>query len=238
MKIRKKKVFIYTISLLVGFLVGFIMIGLDSNHWQFNFDIDSCIHTVSFIIRVIYIFIFFIGIFLFHKAKKLYKLFEKDDSSDQLYVSVNKSRDYGMVFSTIALIFCLFTMILSASSSSYYPFWLFFDLLFIIGINLLKIKSLQLYATIRSIVFPHYPTVNELTNNILQQDEAELLNEYKLSFVIIMNLSGYILPAIEMILFIYSLITKSLPFSGLIIVTVIHLYIMSMQFKSVRDYYK
>lgn len=72
----------------------------------------------------------------------------------------------------------------------------------------------------------------------MQMDEAELEANYKISFEIVMNLSGAILPGIYLALFFLSLYLQKVELSGLIVAAVIHLYIMVMQFKMTKAYYK
>ncbi|BAQ24725.1 membrane protein [Streptococcus troglodytae] len=97
---------------------------------------------------------------------------------------------------------------------------------------------LKVYNRIRDIKMPLVPTLKELKHNVMQMDEAELETNYKMSFDIVMNLSGAILPAIYLILFFWSFITQEVELTGILVATSIHLYIMIKSFKMTREYYK
>ncbi|MBJ8325959.1 DUF3169 family protein [Streptococcus pacificus] len=227
---------------ITGGIIGFAS-GLGFNKLSFiKLEINNIISLTSFAVRLIYVILFFTAIFLFRDAKKLYQAYQKDDSSEELYVSINKKHDYSLIFNSLSSILCFFCIVLSANHLADFKFatvlLFLFDIAMTFVVIFLQGRLMKFYSDVRQIDIPLFPTVKELSNNILQQDEAELLNEYKSSFTIVMSLSGYVLPTIEIMLFIYSVLTRSIPFLGLIIVTIIHLYIILMQFKSVRDYYK
>ncbi|MGT2771789.1 DUF3169 family protein [Streptococcus marimammalium] len=226
----------------VGFIVGFSSELINDKIFFTRIDIDSIIDITSFVIRSIYTILFFIAIFLFRDAKRLYQDYQKDDSSEELYITINKKGAYSLIFNSLTSILCFFSIVLSANHLLDFKFvtilLFLFDIVMTFIVIFLQGRLMKFYSDVRQIDIPLFPTVKEVANNILQQDEAELLNEYKSSFTIVMSLSGYVLPAIEILLFIYSVLTRTIPFLGLIIVTVIHLYIILMQFKSVRDYYK
>ncbi|MBJ8349631.1 DUF3169 family protein [Streptococcus zalophi] len=223
---------------IIGFASGFVFDKISF----LELEINNIISLMSFTVRFIYIILFFIAIFLFRDAKRLYQDYQKDDSSEELYITINKKGAFSLIFNSLTSILCFFCIILTANHLADFKLVALLLFLFDIIMTFIAIffqgRLMKFYSDVRQIDIPLFPTVKEVTNNILQQDEAELLNEYKSSFLIVMSLSGYVLPAIEILLFIYSVLTRSIPFLGLIIVTVIHLYIMLMQFKSVRDYYK
>ncbi|MCU9533939.1 DUF3169 family protein [Streptococcus sp. CSL10205-OR2] len=238
----RKRVSRLLIVLLLGGIVGFVS-GLYSDKFiSITFNITNIIDMLAFTIRLIYIILFLIALFLFRDAKRLYQDYQKDDSSEELYITINKKSAFSLIFNSLTSILCFFCIILTANHLADFKFvtilLFLFDLVITFIVIFLQGRLMKFYSDVRQIDIPLFPTVKEVTNNILQQDEAELLNEYKSSFLIVMSLSGYVLPAIEILLFIYSVLTRFIPFLGLIIVTIIHLFIILMQFKSVRDYYK
>ncbi|WP_308417633.1 DUF3169 family protein [Streptococcus troglodytae] len=112
------------------------------------------------------------------------------------------------------------------------------DFVFLMIAAVFQSYILKVYNRIRDIKMPLVPTLKELKHNVMQMDEAELETNYKMSFDIVMNLSGAILPAIYLILFFWSFITQEVELTGILVATSIHLYIMIKSFKMTREYYK
>lgn len=181
-------------------------------------------------------------IFLLRKEMATYEETEDDDLVENLYRHLGKRLGYATVFVGIGLVMGFvnvtlgYRVNLTADSAS-----LSIPFVAIIGIAIfsgLQIYLLSLNHRLRGTKSTLAPTMKELKANVLQLDEAELEANYKMCFDIVMTLSGLILPGIYILLLIMAFIFQKVELTGIFIAAGIHLYIMIMNFKMVKTYYK
>lgn len=167
---------------------------------------------------------------------------DDEDLADELYRSLGKKIGFSQVFSGIALVLSLVNVLLTykieydsdsmSVSFSALPFAC------LILSSLAQMYIISLNNRVRGIKMTLLPTMKELKENVMQLDEAEMQANYKMSFDIVMTLSGLILPSIYVILFFMAFIFQKVELTGILIATGIHLYIMVMNFKMTKDYFK
>ncbi|MGT2948723.1 DUF3169 family protein [Streptococcus devriesei] len=195
-------------------------------------------------LRILFVISFVLSIFYIVQVLQAYKQYQnsRDDESEELYRTMNKRHSYAVIYAGVSGVLAVLSLILAYKlifADSYaemsFPF---LDFLAAIASGALQGYVLKVYNRIRNLNMPLVPTLKELKNNIMQMDEAELEANYKISFEIVMNLGGAILPGIYLALFFLSLYLQKVELSGLIVAAVIHLYIMVMQFKMTKEYYK
>lgn len=191
--------------------------------------------VLAFVLAVVYIF-------SIRQEKVIYETLEDDDESETLYQNLGRKLGYGMVFVGAGVVLAIVNIVLGYrisfgedSAQMNFPILAFASL--ILGL-LLQMYLISLNNSIRGIKTTLAPTMKELKNNVLQLDEAELEANYKMCFDIVMTLSGAILPLIYALLMLMSIIFQRVELTGIFIAAGIHLYIIAMNFKMTRDYFK
>lgn len=232
------------IGAVIGFIFGFGAGYFDISNNNFPFSLDDVTSVISWIARVGAVLSLITGLYYIVIVLKYYKRYEQleDEESEELYRMMNKKHSYAVVYAGITYVLAFVSITLtyrvslgSDSAELHFPF---IDFLILICGGILHAYSLKVYKRIRNIDIPLLPTLKELKDNILQMDEAELEANYKMSFDIIMSLSGQILPDIYIILAFISFVFQKIELTGILITAFIHLYILAKNFKLAKDYYK
>lgn len=192
------------------------------------------IHVVS---RFLVLVLIILSLMVIAYIRKYLPHYQKDmsDDSEELYRSLNRKYSYGVIFTGTASVLTILNVLLMLSFKSTQPF---LDFAVLILVIMLQAYLLKLYGRIKGVKVPLFPNLKELKSNILQMDEAELEAEHQNAFEIVMNLSGAILPSIYVILFLISLLTCRVELTAMLVAAFIHLYIMLMQFKITKAYYR
>lgn len=192
------------------------------------------IHVVS---RFLVLVLIILSLMVIAYIRKYLPHYQKDmsDDSEELYRSLNRKYSYGVIFTGTASVLTILNVLLMLSFKSTQPF---LDFAVLILVIMLQAYLLKLYGRIKGVKVPLFPNLKELKSNILQMDEAELEAEHQNAFEIVMNLSGAILPSIYVILFLISLLTGRVELTAMLVAAFIHLYIMLMQFKITKAYYR
>ncbi|MEY8700357.1 DUF3169 family protein [Streptococcus ferus] len=192
------------------------------------------IHVVS---RFLVLVLIILSLMVIAYIRKYLPHYQKDmsDDSEELYRSLNRKYSYGIIFTGVASVLTMLNILLMLSFKSTQPF---LDFAVLILVIMLQAYLLKLYGRIKGVKVPLFPNLKELKSNILQMDEAELEAEHQNAFEIVMNLSGAILPSIYVILFFIVLLTGRVELTAMLVAAFIHLYIMLMQFKITKAYYR
>lgn len=192
------------------------------------------IHVVS---RFLVLVLIILSLMVIAYIRKYLPHYQKDmsDDSEELYRSLNRKYSYGVIFTGTASVLTILNVLLMLSFKSTQPF---LDFAVLILVIMLQAYLLKLYGRIKGVKVPLFPNLKELKSNILQMDEAELEAEHQNAFEIVMNLSGAILPSIYVILFFIVLLTGRVELTAMLVAAFIHLYIMLMQFKITKAYYR
>lgn len=192
------------------------------------------IHVVS---RFLVLVLIILSLMVIAYIRKYLPHYQKDmsDDSEELYRSLNRKYSYGIIFTGVASVLTMLNILLMLSFKSTQPF---LDFAVLILVIMLQAYLLKLYGRIKGVKVPLFPNLKELKSNILQMDEAELEAEHQNAFEIVMNLSGAILPIIYVILFFIVLLTGRVELTAMLVAAFIHLYIMLMQFKITKAYYR
>ncbi|EJN94305.1 DUF3169 family protein [Streptococcus ratti] len=233
-----------TIGGVLGGVVGFTVATFNIDKNGLPFSQESVIVTLTLVLRVVYLLALLLSILCIYQVLKDYKRYQNmdDDDSEELYRAMNRKHSYATVFNGVATSVAMVSLVLSFkvtfASDKAELFFPIFDFVFVVAGSVFQTYILKVYSRIRDIKMPLVPTLKELKANVMQMDEAELEANYKMSFDIVMNLNGAILPAIYLILFFWSFITQKVEVTGILVAAVIHLYIMVMQFKMTKAYYK
>lgn len=192
------------------------------------------IHVVS---RFLVLVLIILSLMVIAYIRKYLPHYQKDmsDDSEELYRSLNRKYSYGVIFTGTASVLTILNVLLMLSFKSTEPF---LDFAILILVTMLQAYLLKLYGRIKGVKVPLFPNLKELKSNILQMDEAELEAEHQNAFEIVTNLSGAILPSIYVILFFIVLLTGRVELTAMLVAAFIHLYIMLMQFKITKAYYR
>lgn len=183
--------------------------------------------------------------YLIYRIVQTLKAFEAeadDEVSDDLYRLVNRQHGYAMVATGVGAVLGIALLalnykILVAEDAIELVFsgYAILGLLIFAG---LQMYLLKLYNRLRGSQVPLLPTLKELENNILQQDEAELEANHKMAFDIVLKLSNVILPALYLLVLAVGLLTQTNQVLAIIVLAVIHLYIMVRNLKMIRQFYR
>lgn len=229
------------IGALLGGVLGFVAVFLSESSLLSNSSavisaekVAVGIHVVS---RFLVLVLIILSLMVIAYIRKYLPHYQKDmsDDSEELYRSLNRKYSYGVIFTGTASVLTILNVLLMLSFKSTQPF---LDFAVLILVIMLQAYLLKLYGRIKGVKVPLFPNLKELKSNILQMDEAELEAEHQNAFEIVMNLSGAILPSIYVILFFISLLTGRVELTAMLVAAFIHLYIMLMQFKITKAYYR
>ncbi|HEL0025077.1 TPA: DUF3169 family protein [Streptococcus equi subsp. zooepidemicus] len=234
------------IGLVLGGLVGFGLARFNILENGFPISEEDIITGIKWAMRPLVIVLMLLSIYDIYQVVKEYARYVKlsDDETEELYRYINLKHAYALGFSAMAMVlnivvFSLGYRVPIANNASYlgltFPIY---EALMLVVISVLHAYILKVYTRIRGVKMTLAPTLKELKQNILQQDEAELQANYQMSFEVVMGLSGFILPGIYVILLLLSMIFQRVELTGLIITASIHLYILVKSFKSAHDFYR
>ena len=227
----------------LGGILGFFMGYFNIVEKGLPFSQETVINLLVPSLRIIYVLSALVSIFYTMQVKKVYRFYNPDDdSSEDSYRLMNLKYAYALTFLGISIVLSLVSLVLSMGYISNINFagisLPIIDIVFILVLSTFQIYLLKLYKAIRGIEIPLVPNLKELKNNIMQKDEAELKANYESAFDIVMNLSGAILPTIYFALLILSILSRRVELTGILVAAVIHIYILLMQFKMSKQYYK
>lgn len=183
--------------------------------------------------------------YLIYRLVRTLKAFEAeadDEVSDDLYRSVNRQHGYAMVATGVGSVLGIALLALNykilVAEDAFELVFSGYALLGLLVFAGLQIYLLKLYNRLRGTQVPLVPTLKELENNVLQQDEAELEANYKMAFDIVLKLSGVILPTLYLLVLAVGLLTQTNQVLAIIVLAVIHLYLMVRNLKMVRSFYR
>ncbi|EHI68613.1 DUF3169 family protein [Streptococcus ictaluri] len=232
------------IGSIVGILVGILAVDLDGFQQAFPFDLSQLTSSIIWINRLVLMLSFLATLYYSFQVLKLYKSHQNkiDDLPDSIYRSLNLKHSYAITFNGISCVLALQEFLLGSKlifKSSGLEMTIYIYAVFtLLSCALIQMYLLKLYNRIRGLNVTLLPTLKELKENVLQQDEAELTANYKISFDIVMTLSGLILPSIYVILFFLSIVLQEVQLTAILITVGIHLYIIFKQFQMARDFFK
>ncbi len=232
------------IGALLGGVLGFVAGFLSESSLLSNSSAVISAEKVAVGIRVVSRFLVLVLIILslmvIAYIRKYLPHYQKDmsDDSEELYRSLNRKYSYGIIFTGAASVLTMLNILIGFKITEMSFELPFLDFAVLILVTMLQAYLLKLYGRIKGVKVPLFPNLKELKSNILQMDEAELEAEHQNAFEIVMNLSGAILPSIYVILFFIVLLTGRVELTAMLVAAFIHLYIMLMQFKITKAYYR
>ncbi|SDB34155.1 Protein of unknown function [Streptococcus henryi] len=233
-----------SIGAVIGGGIGFGMRHFNIIENGLPFEQETVISALIIPLRVAYLLSLLLSVYFIVTVLKDYKsyLAMDEEESEELYRQMNRNHSYATILNSVTVVISLVALLLSFKVSlspdqakMTFPV---FDFIIMMAAGIYQSYILKVYSRIRDIKMPLAPTLKELKSNIMQLDEAELEANYKMTFDVVMNLSGVILPAIYITLFFWSLITQKVEMTGILVAAVIHLYILIKNFKMTKDYYK
>lgn len=176
------------------------------------------------------------------RGVKQYLEVSEEEVDEALYRQVNRYHGYATVATGVSIIFSFLLVFLGYqvtvfddSASLVIPIFGLLGLVIAIG---LQMYLLKLYNSLRGIEMSLLPSVKELKNNVMQQDEAELQANYKMAFETVLDLSNIVIPTLYIVLFFLAQLTKQSTLMGFVVLATIHLYIMIKNIKMTREFYK
>lgn len=206
--------------------------------------------TLSLVLIGVIILLLFISMMQIVRLEKHYQIYkeldDEDDKFDDLYLYLNKELNTiltinaivsPIVISSIMLDGNTFEIIIFPYLSFGFMLFVFQLLLFVFWLYLYG-RSWKFYCRFKKIDVPIGPSLKELRKNILQQDEAELEVQYRASFDTIMLLRGRILPAFYLLILFISALLGSVEWGALFVTIIADIFIIWMQYKATKNYYR
>lgn len=226
----------------IGFLIGFF--GLLDHPLQLPFQ--TILDIASGVLLFMTLVSLLAQLYYFIKAEKNYKIYkdlaDDDERIDELYRVLSLDYSYAVTFtglmSVLGMVSLMLNLKLDNSSNGLFIFFSIWPFVVLVYTTVMQMLLMKRHNKIKGIKAPLVPTLKEVKDNVLGLDEAELQANYKMSFEIVMNLSSMVLPGIYLFCFALSAIQGEVELTGLLIAGGIHIYIMVMQLKMAKNYYK
>lgn len=235
-KILKTSLFVFACAL-AGFVVGYT--GADG--FRLSLDWTRLESHLSLLAHLLLALDLLVCLYFFVNSRANLKRYQEttdDEVSDDLYLKLNRQLTYFSVAVGIGGALCTFLLMIGIRLTPdqfelpYLAYLGFFVLFFF------QHSIYTAYKKLRNINLPFYITLKELKENVFQHDEAELQANYKLSFEIVMNLSGLILPLLYVLVAVIAHLTQQSQLLAFLVLATVHLYILLMQVKLARSFYK
>lgn len=241
-----KRLLIFT---LLGFVLGHVLARvkdwLDQARLVSQFDQVGLATFIQLLLLVLSAVAILLAVSYFWRAdedRKIYDNLDDDDLGEELYRKMNLTYAYVNFLSGFGLVLAILALLLIAQHDQNLPgsqillaLLAILELLLATGLQMLYLKR---HNQIRGVRSPLVPSLKEIKANVLKQDEAELAATYQMSFSILTDLTGLILPAIYLISFAVSVLTGRLELLTLLAAGSIHLYILLKQLQMAKTYYR
>ncbi|MGT2865990.1 DUF3169 family protein [Streptococcus fryi] len=233
------------VGAVIGGLLGATMGYLDIDRITLDIQSFALEEKLELVFLGLTILTFVMTVYFMYHVRRLYKSYQisnDDETSDGLYRRIGKYHSYALILSGLGLVFAMSSLVFGfkvvGETDFFEMTFSIFPLLAIFVGTGLQIDIMKWHNKIKGAKTPLVPTFKELKNNALELDEAELQANYKISYDIVLNLTNIVLPSIYLFLMFWSFITGEADVLALLITTIIYSYIMLMQFKMVKDFYK
>lgn len=237
-----KKIIGFALIGVLSYVVGYFLGQAGAKGVRFDLDWDKLTAWFYTGGHIILLLSFLTVLYLFFKSLRMFKAYQSqdldDDVMDDLDRRLNLEIDYLQIANSTAAVTSLFLMMNGFQMTPEELKFPIFAFLGLIVSGIFQMIILWFYGKIRGIKVSLLPSVKELKNNILEQDEAELQANYKMAFEVVMTLSSAILPGCYFLLFIISTLTGQSQLVAFLIVTIIHFYILFANLKMARKFYR
>ena len=228
-------------AILGGGVVGFIMVHFEHFSWPTVLNVE----LLKNIGRASLFILYPVTFFLLYQTHKVHGAYQKDDDkSYELYRQTFKTLEYATILYNISSALTLFTLfvgvsylgpLLRSETAIHIPFY---DIVLFLALILGQILVLKTTQKVRQYKLSAMPTIEEMKDYALSYDEGELQAHYEQSFLTLFNLNQRLIPGLYVLLFILGVGTPMQVASGMIVLTIIFVYINAESYRAVKRYFK
>jgi len=230
-------------AVILGGVVGFIMDHFEHFSWPTFLNVELLKNIGRASLIILYPVTFFL-LYQTHKVHGAYQREEDDDRSYELYRQTFKTLEYATILYNISSALTLFTLfvgvsylgpLLRSETTIHIPFY---DIALFLALILGQIIVLKTTQKVRQYKLSAMPTIEEMKDYALSYDEGELQAHYEQSFLTLFNLNQRLIPGLYVLLFILGVGTPMQVVSGMIVLTIIFVYINVDSYQAVKRYFK
>ena len=234
---------ILILAAILGGVVGFIMDHFEYISWPTFLNVELLKNIGRASLIILYPVTFFL-LYQTHKVHGAYQREEDDDRSYELYRQTFKTLEYATILYNISSALTLFTLfvgvsylgpLLRSETAIHIPFY---DIALFLALILGQILVLKTTQKVRQYKLSAMPTIEEMKDYALSYDEGELQAHYEQSFLTLFNLNQRLIPGLYVLLFILGVGTPMQVVSGMIVLTIIFVYINAESYQAVKRYFK
>ena len=234
---------IFILAAILGGVVGFIMAHFEHFSWPTFLNVELLKNIGRASLIILYPVTFFL-LYQTHKFHGAYQREEDDDKSYELYRQTFKILEYATILYNISSALTLFTLFVGVSylgpllGSDMTIDIPFYDIALFLALILGQILVLKTTQKVRQYKLSAMPTIEEMKDYALPYDEGELQAHYEQSFLTLFNLNQRLIPGLYVLLFILGVGTPMQVVSGMIVLTIIFVYINAESYRAVKRYFK
>ncbi|MDL2432600.1 DUF3169 family protein [Streptococcus sp. SC1] len=230
-------------AVILGGVVGFMMDHFEHISWPTVLNVELLKNIGRASLFILYPVTFFL-LYQTHKVHGAYQREEDDDRSYELYRQTFKTLEYATILYNISSALTLFTLfvgvsylgpLLRSETAIHIPFY---DIALFLALILGQILVLKTTQKVRQYKLSAMPTIEEMKDYALSYDEGELQAHYEQSFLTLFNLNQRLIPGLYILLFILGVGTPMQVVSGMIVLTIIFVYINVDSYQAVKRYFK
>ena len=230
-------------AVILGGVVGFIMDHFEHFSWPTFLNVELLKNIGRASLIILYPVTFFL-LYQTHKVHGAYQREEDDDKSYELYRQTFKTLEYATILYNISSALTLFTLFVGVSylgqllGSDMTIDIPFYDIALFLALILGQILVLKTTQKVRQYKLSAMPTIEEMKDYALSYDEGELQAHYEQSFLTLFNLNQRLIPGLYILLFLVGAGTPMQVVSGMIVLTIIFVYINVDSYQAVKRYFK
>ena len=246
MKKNKKGGLLFLMSVVFGgFLGGFVgMFKAATESHEIMLDVKVLIPWISAICLLIGFISILLTFNFLKKSRKFHSLYQEemdDDLNETYYVQMYRNLEFGTIAFNIASVAILLALFISASEQIVLNRSNLTLSLSFLALVLVFNAQNYLYKTIsivRQFGLVFFSTPKDVLDYINSYDEGERQANLEQSFQILFKLNQYVLPALYILIALFSLLTGEIQLLAFLLVGAIHIYINVMQIPMVKRYFK
>lgn len=207
MKKRTKKSLLVSLGCFIGGAVtGYMTVGMGplAIDWQMG---KLYMTYLSALLASLSMLLVGVTAYRSHRFYQTYHQLE-DEAGDGLYRRLELSLDELAVATTLSYIFSILLILLHDSRQIGHSHLLFMGIAYLLLTFAGQFYARRLQNGLRGIEAPFFASMKEVKHNILQQDEAELMANYRMAHDIVLTLQHGILPLTYLVLAILSDVTE------------------------------
>ncbi|KXT69233.1 DUF3169 family protein [Streptococcus gallolyticus] len=245
----KQRILIYLgiamVGLLVGVLAGYLSIDFNENILTFKFATFMILAYGLTAISIV------VTLWFMYQANHYHDRYESlgndtdEDDSYEVYRKTFKNLEFARIFYNVSMALILFSLfgglydfqdkILSDESLSLGTYVM--DIIFLALLIIFQVMIFKLTQKIRHYKLSAFPTIKEVKEFAYSYDEGELQANYEQAFLIVFNLNQF-LPIAYVVLYILAIVSSIDVTSGLVVTTVIYIYINLANIRFVNKYFR